>query len=119
LARPYDSPDDHRILAYVLACDLHDSESFVGQIEGKDIRRRVRQNQDERYHCLNSVGETRANLRAAVMDFRMAVAISTVGLYQGIIDGSVARLAIVPPIYLHDMVHRFYAFLSRVGLPDE
>jgi hypothetical protein len=30
----------------------------------------------------------------------------------------VQRVAIMPPIYMHDLMHRFYGFLSRVGLPD-
>ena len=62
--------------------------------------------------------EARPALPDLFLDFKKALALPTALLYQVAQEGTVERVAIVPPIYLHDLIHRFYNFLSRVAVPD-
>ena len=85
-----------------------------------DIWKRIRQNQDERYHRFEAapVGEPPVNqLPDLYLDFRKTMALPTGTLYEGLGSGKVMRLAVVPPVFVHDLMHRFYAYLSRIGLP--
>ena len=105
----------------VLLCDVYEEAQIRGRIQGSDIWRRVKQNQDERYHCFASadVGDpTRRRLPDLYLDFKKALTLPTDSLYEGLRNKGVERVAVVPPIYLHDLMHRFYGFLSRVGVPD-
>jgi hypothetical protein len=52
------------------------------------------------------------------IDFKRVFGVFTAELYDGITNGGVIRKAVVPSIYLHDLMHRFFGFLSRVGVPD-
>ena len=79
------------------------------------------QNQDERYHHLGSsavVGSPEKELPDFYLDFKKSLTLPTHWLYQGLESSLVARLAVMPPIYLQDLMHRFYSFLGRVGVPD-
>lgn len=58
-------------------------------------------------------------LPALVADFKKFLAFSVPGLYLAIQAGHIDRVALVPPVYVHDLMHRFFGFLSRVGLPDD
>jgi hypothetical protein len=83
--------------------------------------RRIKQNQDERYHHFPEapIGERDggAGFPNLYLDFKKTLALPTLQLYEGIRDGGVTRRAVVPPIFLHDLVHRFFGYLSRVALP--
>ncbi len=111
---------DPHLLTHVLLCDAFEEGQIRQQITGTDIWKRVRQNQDERYHHLSS-GPLRDmsgdNLADLYMDFKKATTIPTELLYDGLSMHKVQRLAVVLPVYVHDLMHRFYSFLSRVGVP--
>jgi hypothetical protein len=112
---------DSALVPYTLFCDLYMAEALRSRVSGSDVWRRIRQNQDERYHTLVARpiwDQQITDNREIIMDFKKLFAIPTGGLYQNITAGHIHRLALVPPVYLHDLMHRFYGFLSRVGLPD-
>lgn len=93
---------------------------------------RIKDNQNERYHHLPSaaiesslwrVPDPSAAIESSLLrlpdlytDFRKPLALSSTGLYAGIASLKVARLAVIPPVVLHDFIHRFYAFQSRVAV---
>jgi hypothetical protein len=114
------TPQPPNLLQHVILCDLYLEENVRSRVSGSDVWRRVRQNQDERYHRLPSAGFGNATvtLPSLYLDFRQTYGIPTDRLYEGLVAGGVLRIAVVPPVYLHDLIHRYYGFQSRVGLPD-
>jgi hypothetical protein len=112
------------LVANVLLCDVYQEESLRlrgGTHIKTDIWRRIKQNQDERYHHFEppSIEEPpQAELPDLYLDFKRTLAVPTQRLYDGLRAGGVKRMAVVPSVYVHDLVHRFYSFLSRVGVPD-
>ena len=81
--------------------------------------RRVRQNQNERYHHFEAaaIGTAGENMiEALYLDFRKHFTVPTGFLYDPIAAGDVKRRAIVPAIHSHDLMHRFYGFQSRVAI---
>ncbi len=79
-----------------------------------DLWRRIKQNQDERYHHMGA----RMWLDDLFIDFKKCVGLPTRSIYRGIRAGTITRMAVVPDVFLHDVMHRFYGFLSRVAVPD-
>jgi len=152
-ARRVDAPrDDPRLLPHVLLFDLYEESSLRHRFDTKQWRR-VRQNQDERYHHLDAemVGdlaepeeppagermgelakdadeppmEARADASTErlhvpahlYIDFRRPLGISTEQIYLALAGKLIERVAIVPDVYVHDLIHRCYSYLSRVGIP--
>ena len=54
---------------------------------------------------------------SAYLDFKKVTALPTNALYEGVLSGKTERVALIPEYYIHDLIHRFYGFLSRVALP--
>jgi len=109
------------VIPQVLLCDLYKQEEVRPRIGGADIWKRINQNQDERYHYLKAapIGDPpQDELPDLCLDFKKTLALPTKSLYEGVDGGQVKRVAVVPPLYIHDLVHRFYGYHSRVGLPD-
>ena len=109
------------LLTHVILCDaFEEAEITVRIAAGKDIWKRVKTNQDQRYHHLGPapVGEHGPELDV-YLDFKRVFALPLESLYEAVQGaGEVERLAVIPSVYLHDLIQRFYAFQSRVGLPD-
>jgi len=108
-------------LPHTLLCDAYKEEQIRLRIGGSDLWRRIKQNQDERYHHFGpaTIGNPPVDkLPDLYLDFKKVLALPTRSLYEGIRTQGVKRLATVPPIYIHNLMHRFYGFQSRVGLPD-
>lgn len=57
------------------------------------------------------------SLPEVFVDFMKTFALPTPSLYEGMTAGGVRRIAVVPAIWVHDLVQRYHAFHSRVGLP--
>jgi hypothetical protein len=110
------------ILPHVLLCAAYKSEEMTRpRIPGSDVLRRIRQNQDERYHYFHATGIGNSSSNSVpelYLDFKKMLALPTQSLYNGICNGGLKRIAMVPNIYVHDLMHRFYGFLSRVALPE-
>jgi hypothetical protein len=114
--------DTHpRLLSQVLLCELFEEDEIreVNNLKS-DLFRRIKQNQDERYHRLPSadIHNSGTKLPELFMDFHRTIGISPMAIYQGLIPGGILRVAVMPPIYVHDLMHRYFGFLSRVALPD-
>ncbi len=79
----------------------------------------IRKGNRPRFHSLAeaTVGEGEG-LPELFIDFRKAFAIPTLSLYGAIGAGAVQRVAVVQPVYLYDLIHRYHSYHSRVGLPD-
>jgi hypothetical protein len=120
-AKSADVNEHPSTVTHVLLCDLQNYDIFRPRFKDvPDVWRRVTQNQDERYHRLSAAAIESSELRLhdLFVDFKRVVGIRTDELYDGILGGGVARIAVIPPYYLHDIIHRFYGFLSRVAIPE-
>ncbi len=111
-----------KVLRQVLLCELY-READLAQLLplGGDIRRRVSNNQDERYHRLQP-GQIQddpvTEMTEFFLDFKSTFSCHPTALYAGIQDGAIARVALVPPVFIHDLIHRYYSFASRIGIPE-
>jgi hypothetical protein len=107
-------------MPHVLICDLY-LEADMRDAHGMNstLWTAVRKNQNERYHCLSAaqVGSS-AELPELFLDFKKVYGLPVTHVYQGVTSGGISRIAIVPSPYLHDLIHRFYGFQSRVAVPD-
>ena len=109
------------LVPFVILCGAY-TQQEVRNREGvnQGVWRRIEQNQDERYYHLPAApigNPATGDLPGLVLDFKKAYGIPTPALYDGMAHG-VLRVAMIPPVYLHDLMHRFYAFHSRVALPE-
>lgn len=109
-------------LAQVLLCDAYHEAEIRSKLTnfGSSDWKRVKQNQNERYHSLAAaqVGTDAEDVVDAVyIDFRKHFTVPTGFLYDRIVAGDVVRRAVVPPVHSHDLMHRFYGYQSRVALP--
>lgn len=108
------------LVPHILLCDAYERAQIQSHLTGEDLWRRIRGNQVERYHYFPAtpIGEPQvAELPDLYFDFKKTIALSCAGLYEALRRNGIKRIAIVPPIYVHDLMHRFYGFWSRVGLP--
>ncbi len=108
------------VVRHVLLCDLFPESDIRQQIaQGSDIWKRIKGNQDERYHRLPEavVLETGDPLPEMFLDFKVTFACHPTALYAGVHESAIRRRARIPDVYLHDLVHRYFAFVSRVSLP--
>ena len=108
------------LVPHVLLCEVYDSNQIRPRVPGSDVWKRIQQNQDERYHHFPpaQIGDRPVDeFLDLYLDFKKTLALPTENLYLALAQG-VSRLALVPSPYIHDLMHRFYGFLSRVGLPD-
>lgn len=111
---------DPGVLPHILLCDVFAEGEIKLSVAGIEAWRRIKQNQNERYHALQAgqIKGTQDSLPELFLDFKKTFGFPTNRLYQGLSKGAVSRVAVVPPIFLHDLLHRFYTFLSRVALPE-
>jgi hypothetical protein len=104
----------------ILLCDAFLPAEIHGRVQGREFRLRVGRNQDERYHTLNfePIDMGAGDIGELVLDFRKTFTVDTRNLYAAISEGLVRRFGVVKPVYVHDLMHRCYGYLSRVGLPE-
>jgi hypothetical protein len=113
---------ESKLLPNVLLCELvTDADLFAALPQGSDIRKRVKQNKDERYQYLCAVPTNSdtagTGLPALGIDFKRHFTIPTEELYLQISQAAVRRCRLVSP-YLEHLATRFSSFLSRVALPS-
>lgn len=111
-----------RLLQHIQCCDVYE-ESAIRQARSlsSDLWRRVKRNQDERYHHIPAgevAGEEGVQHPGFFLDFKRMFSIPTEFLYRSIEVGGVRRQGIIPSIWVHSLIHRYFAFHSRVGVPD-
>jgi hypothetical protein len=110
-----------RLLPGIIICDLFvEAEIRDRAPPGSEAFRRISQNQNERFHKFPAsvIGAGPANLPELFIDFKRTYMEMPEAVYPAIASGSIQRVAIVPSIYLHDLMHRFFGFQSRIALPD-
>lgn len=112
---------DSKLLPNVLVCELvKEADFFASLPPGSDIKKRVVQNKDERYHYLRAVApecdtET-IGMAAMGADFRRHFTIPADELY-GQLDGEVKRRCRLVSPFLEHLTSRFAVYISRVALP--
>jgi hypothetical protein len=116
-------PNEHtRGVDQVLMCRLHNYGEIRPRFHNQgNVWGRVVGNQDERYHHLDGAPVAESPgfyLHPLFIDFKKATSMPTDELYDGVLSGDIERVALLPAYYIHDLIHRFYGFLSRVALPD-
>ena len=121
---PWEAEKQHKIVPYLQLCDAFYEAGFragIDQLMASKIWQRVQTNQDVRYHHLAAapigqpVTETLADL---YLDFKKTLALPTASVYEALRLGGVRRVAVLPPIYVHDLLQRHGSFHGRIGTPD-
>ena len=108
------------LVPHVLLCDAYERTAIRPRFQGRDLWDSIEENKNERYHHFKSapIGEPQVgNLPDLYLDFKKVIAIPCSGLYEALRQNGIKRVAVVPAIHSHDLMHRFYGFWSRVGLP--
>ena len=111
-----------RLLEHVQFCDVFVEEEIRSNRElNSNLWSRVRGNQDERYHTLPSVAQQNPedeNHPEYFLDFKRMFTLPTDFLYALLKSQDASRFGIVPSIWIHQLIQRYFAFHSRVGVPD-
>ena len=107
----YTDYQDTNTVSHVLLCDAYPADlvrqRFIGQ---RTLWQQVESNEHKRYHCLQEgkIGDLETNqFPRLFLDFKRVLALPSVSLYEGIRLNQVKRVAVVPPIYVHDLIQRF------------
>lgn len=111
-------------LINVLFCEAIETAQLKGAMPpGKDIWKRVIQNKDERYECLEEVPKARDTQTTGIapvgIDFKRYFTISTDEVYARIRLGQVRRRCRLITPYAEHLVSRFCYFQSRLALPQD
>lgn len=119
MERRFRSSPQPYLLQHALLCDAYEEREIRADMKS-DIFRRVKQNQDKRYHHLGPAGIDGLDSEELeiYLDFKAAFSIPMDAVYSAVRDRPTMRKAVVPSYYVHDLIHRFYNFHSRVAVPE-
>jgi hypothetical protein len=110
-------------LPNVLFCEAVAASSLRDSAGGSDIWKRVRQNKDERYQCLEQVpaeqDAVKEGIDALGVDFKRYFTIPTDEVLARISRGESRRRAFLAPPYNLQLATRFFSYHMRIALPDE
>lgn len=109
-----------KLLTHVLFCALFSQDEV--RVRSKlttDPMKRVRQNQDERYHYLSEapIDGTETSLPELIADFKTTFSLPVDFVYWLISTEQATRKGALLSPYLEDFMHRLYSFLGRVATP--
>jgi len=115
--------DEHpRGITHLLLAELFSRDELRRRfVKEPDVWQRVKKNQDERYHHLRAaeVGEGFGFvLHDLFIDFKKAFSLPVDRVYEGVLSLTVQRVAVLHEVNVHDVIHRFYGFLSRIAVPE-
>ena len=125
----FDGPDmekkfrdsgDKYLLSHVLVCVAQsDTEIKQANDMNRDIMKRVKNNQNERFHRLGpwQIPGEKNNKLDLYIDFKRIFSLPASSLYDSVYKKNERRLALVHKLNVLDISHRLSCFLSRVGLP--
>jgi hypothetical protein len=108
-------------LPHVLLCDSYPRADIKERLDSK-LFKLASSNRDERYHYFAEaeIGEGSGERWEEVyLDFKKPLALPTRQLYEGIKSKAVRRIAWIPLVYRHDLIHRFFGFQSRIATPAD
>jgi hypothetical protein len=114
----------HRSISHVILCDAYPEAELIRRLPdgfGSKDKRKIQQNQNERYHKLDAApiaGDESKEVEELFFDFRRFFAIPSADIYDQLAAGTMERIACVPAYYLHDLSQRFFSYQSRVAIPD-
>lgn len=117
----FDQIPDGKQLEHILLCGLLLEDEIRTRPKLKsDIFRRIRQNQDERYHHFigSKIGETEQVLPDLYADFIGTFSLPLEFMYSLVDKGLTIRKGVLPTPFLEDFIHRLYSFLGRVATPE-
>jgi hypothetical protein len=107
----------------VLFCEaMSTSEMRSNLPPGKDIWKRIIQNKDERYQCLEAVPPPQDLAKEGIpslgCDFKRFVTIPIDGVYRRLeIEPTLRRTRLLTP-YAEHLLHRYCNFQCRIPLPE-
>ena len=110
-------------LANILFCEAIATTDLKAKVpQGKDIWKRVIQNKDERYQCLESVPPNQDLLGAGIAclgcDFKRYFTVPPDEVYRRIELRQIRRRTRLVTPYAEHLLSRFCVFQSRVPLPE-
>jgi hypothetical protein len=122
---PRDEADHHpHSISHVILCDAYSESELLQRLPegfGAKDRKRIYQNQNERYHTLDegvvATGSQEYPVERLFLDFRRFFALPSPDLYDQLNGGSMGRVACLPAYYLHDLSQRFFSYQARVAIP--
>lgn len=122
-ARRIEQQSSHKLLPNILLCELWKADDLRGrQAIVSNIWKRIRQNQDERYHCLQACDAScdlgGAGFPPLAIDFKRVLTVPTEELYYRVSTGQVLRRSVLTGLFLQDLSNRFGYYHLRVALPD-
>lgn len=116
-------------LPNILFCDVWTAETLrlkveqLDQLGRKDWKKRIAQNQNERFHYLQKVapGEDHrgTGLTATAIDFKIYFTMPTGELYARLATGEARHRCVLNSPYAEHLAHRFFRFQARVALPRD
>lgn len=110
-----------KLVPNILLCELTTADSLRPRLAGGDVLRRIRDNQDERYHFFPAATATDdctgEGLPELIADFKRLFSIPTDELYLRLTLGMRRRVLLQSP-YLQDLSSRFGYYCLRVALPE-
>jgi len=125
LERHWEARDGERNsgLLSILVLPAYPVAELKGKVPtGKDIWKRISQNKDERYHCLEScklgIGEMTDEVPSLGLDFRGIVGIPPDEMYERILVGQTDVCAVLESPYVEDLAARWTYYWQRVALPQ-
>lgn len=122
VAEPGTDVGNPHLLPNVLFCEAVPWEALKEAIKGSDIKKRIHQNKDERYHFLSGVpaaeDKSGTGVPALVLDFKRYFTVPTDELYRRIeMQNAILKLRTVLAIpYAEHLSVRFCHFQCRVAL---
>lgn len=120
-ARNTAEPDESKLLTHIQFCELFlESEIRVPRGLSTQPWKRVRQNQDERYHHLfeETFNDGADHVPDLFADFKRIFSLPVEYTYQLLGKEGFIRKALLQDPYLGDFIQRLHSFLSRVPLPE-
>jgi len=111
-----------KLIPNILLLEAISATELLAGLSGSDIRKRVRQNKDERYHVFQKVEASDdsegAGLPSLGADFKRYFTVPTDELYAQLASNAKRRTCLFSP-YMEHLAKRFADFQSRVALPKD
>jgi hypothetical protein len=111
------------VLGRVLLVVASEFERAKDWFPGSDVRKRAKQNKDERYHFLSAIPQpvdaASEGVAALVLDFKRVFTYPMEELLRAIARGETRRRARLITPYAEHLSDRLGYFVQRVGLPRD
>ena len=120
-ARSQEAKEEKKIPS-ILFCEVTTADKLKGGCGGSDLWKRIKKNQDERYHFLQKVKPQEDSIEEGIselgVDFKRYFTLPTEEVYHQIKGKAKRRAQLNEPFNRH-FISRFFRFQLRVALPFE